>query len=425
MRAIAERVPFHYGWVILFAGILANAVAAGGTFWAVTIYVPAISDDFGVSRFAVVAAFMVGQTITALIGPFVGRYIDLHGARGALLAGSVALPLAVLATAAASELWQLLVGWGLVSAARSLLMPIPYNWLLTRWFARRRQAALGVVTVGFGLGGAAILPVLAAVEGRGGWPASMVVSAALIFVVHGLAALLIVRDRPSELGMAPEGAAGSDSALGADEEGGFTASQAMRTAPFWLLALGLMFFFMGQGAVSTLAIDFFDSRDVANGAAIITAGALVRTLLRLPLGLSLSRVKRIYGLAMIVATTQAAAVAVLVASTSAGGLVLYIALWGVGGAFAPMLEPLLIMRAFGVRHFGAVSGTVAMVAFGGQMIGPLGGAALFDASGSYTLAFALYAAGFMVAVALFAGATLGLRAPSHRAAASRAGMASP
>ncbi len=425
MRAIAERIPFHYGWVILFAGILANAVAAGGTFWVVTVYVPAISDDFGVSRFAVVAAFMAGQTITALIGPFTGRYIDLHGARGALLAGSVALPLAMLATAAASELWQLFLGWGLVSVARSVLMPIPYNWLLTRWFAQRRQAALGVVTVGFGLGGAAVLPVLVLVEGRGGWPASMVVSAALIFVVHGLAALLIVRDRPSELGMAPEGAAGSDGTLGADEEGGFTASQAMRTAPFWLLALGLMLFFMGQGAVSTLAIDFFDSRDVANGAAIIAAGALIRTALRLPLGLSLSRVRRIYGLAMIVAATQAAAVAVLLASTSTGGLVLYIALWGVGGAFAPMLEPLLITRAFGVRHFGAVSGAVAMVAFGGQMIGPLGGAALFDASGSYTLAFALYAVGFMVAVALFVGATLGLRAPSHRAAASRAGMASP
>ena len=425
MRAIAERIPFHYGWVILFAGILANAVAAGGTFWVVTIYVPAIADDFGVSRFAVVAAFMVGQTVTALIGPFVGRYIDLRGARGALLAGSVALPLAMLATAAASELWQLFLGWGLVSVARSVLMPIPYNWLLTRWFARRRQAALGVVTVGFGLGGAAVLPVLAVTEARGGWPASMVVGAALIFVVHGLAALLIVRDRPSELGMAPEGAAASDSALGADEEGGFTASQAMRSAPFWLLALGLMFFFMGQGAVSTLAIDFFDSRDVANGAAIVAAGALIRTVLRLPLGLSLSRVRRMYGLAMIVAATQAAAVAVLVASTSTGGLVLYTALWGVGGAFAPMLEPLLIMRAFGVRHFGAVSGAVAMVAFGGQMIGPLGGVALFDASGSYTLAFALYAAGFMVAVALFVGATLGLRAPSHRAAASRAGMTSP
>ena len=213
MRAIAERIPFHYGWVILFAGILANAVAAGGTFWVVTIYVPAIADDFGVSRFAVVAAFMVGQTVTALIGPFVGRYIDLRGARGALLAGSVALPLAMLATAAASELWQLFLGWGLVSVARSVLMPIPYNWLLTRWFARRRQAALGVVTVGFGLGGAAVLPVLAVTEARGGWPASMVVGAALIFVVHGLAALLIVRDRPSELGMAPEGAAASDSAL--------------------------------------------------------------------------------------------------------------------------------------------------------------------------------------------------------------------
>ncbi|MEE8336642.1 MAG: MFS transporter [Dehalococcoidia bacterium] len=421
MRALADRVPFDYAWVILIAGVFANAVGVGGTFWMMAVYIPAVSDDFGVPRFGVVLAFMFGQSLAAFAGPFVGRYMDLHGARRALLAGSVLVPIALVATAASTEVWQLFVSWGAVSIARSLIFPIPYNWLVTRWFERRRQAALGVVTVGFGLGGAAVLPALAAIESRSGWPAAMVVSAALIFVVHGLAALLIVRDHPSDMGLRPEGASG-EAGLSADDEGGFTGSQAMRTMAFWLVATGMMFFFTGQGAVTALAIDFFHSRGVAGGATIVAAGALIRTVARLPLGLSLSRIDRVFALAMIVSASQALAVAVLLASTSATGIVAYTLLWGLGGAFAPMLEPLLVTRAFGVRHFGAVSGAVAVVAFGGQMIGPVGGAALFDALDSYTLPYALYAAGFLVAVVLFAAASLHIGGRAHREQAARVGM---
>ena len=98
---------------------------------------------------------------------------------------------------------------------------------------------------------------------------------------------------------------------------------------------------------------------------------------------------------MLVSLSQALALALLVVSTDTQGIVGFVVLWGVGGAFAPMLEPLLITRTLGVRHFGAVSSTVALIAFGGQFVGPLAGATLFDATGSYGLPFALYAAGFL------------------------------
>ena len=425
MHLIARRTPFHYAWLSLLASILGNTVAGGSTFWAVAVYIPAIADDFDVPRFPVVAAFMTGQFISALIGAFVGRWVDRHGARGALLAGSALVPLMLVATAQATNIWQLFVGWSLVSAARALLMPIPYNWLLTRWFEGRRQAALGVATVGFGLGGATVLPLVAAIESQAGWRPAMVMSAALLLVVHGLLALLVVRDRPVDLGLAMEGAAGGQAPLSAESEGGFTASGAARSPVFWLLAFGMMFFFLGQGAVATLAIDFFDSRVVAGGATIVAVSALLRTVMRLPLGLSLSRVDRVFRLALAVVASQAIALAILTLSTSAAAVWTWVAIWGIGGAFAPMLEPLLITRSFGVRHFGAVSGLMAVVAFGGQTLGPIGGAALFDATGSYDLSFALYVAGFAVAFALFAATSLALRSGSFRAAADRAGMRRP
>ena len=423
MTVLANRLPFHYAWVMLAAGVLTNAVAAGGTFWMMAIYIPAISDEFELPRFGVVLAFMVGQSISAVVGPFAGQMIDRHGPRVALLVSSVVLPGALIATSFSTELWHLFLGWGVASIARAWMFPISYNWLMTRWFiGGRQQQALGVVTVGFALGGAAILPVLAIVEERSGWGAAMFGSAILILVVHGLSALLIVRNEPTEMGLRPVGgSAETDDA--ASEAGGFSGPEAIRTLPFWLIATGLMFFFSGQGAVATLAIDFFDSRDVANGASIIAVGAMIRTIARLPLGLAMSRINRVFLLGILVAGTQMIALTVLLVSTTTTGIVAYLVLWGIGGAFAPMLEPLLVTRTFGLRHFGAVSGSIAMVAFGGQMIGPLGGAALYDATGSYTLPFALYGVGFVVTMVLLAVASLRVNGAAHREAARAVGMA--
>ena len=102
----------------------------------------------------------------------------------------------------------------------------------------------------------------------------------------------------------------------------------------------------------------------------------------------------------------------------------WLAFWGLGGAFAPMIEPLLITRAFGVRHYGAISGLVSMISFGGQVLGPLAGAFLFDLTDSYTIPFSLYTGGFLLAALLWTMAAILMRRPAFRAAAAAAGMSS-
>jgi MFS family permease len=418
-----HRLPFHYGWVIVGVAIVGNMVAAGASFWSVAVYIPAIADDFEVDRGPVVGAFMVGNLLFSLLGPFAGRYIDRRGARNVLIAGTFIGPLALVGASQATNLWQLYLGWAAAGAARTLIMPIPFNWVITRWFeGRRRQAALGVITTGFGLGGAAFLPLMDWIEGRADWHAAVLTSAGIMFVVFGLASLLVVANHPRDIDLEPV-RAGDEPASSEDRpEWGFDVASALRTRVFWTLSLALMLFFLGQGAVTTLGVDFFVSREVGAGAVIIAASALLRTIFRLPLGLGLSRVERVYRLAILVALSQAAALFLLVAWTNTAGITGFILLWGVGGAFAPMLEPLLVTRTLGVRHFGAVSGTVALIAFGGQFVGPLAGAALFDASGSYGLPFALYGAGFLGTALLMLATAAAIRGDGYRRRARAAGL---
>ncbi len=424
MRAIVQRLPVHYGWLLVCAAVICNTVSNMATFWAVGLWIPAVADDFQVDRTPVVTAFMAGQAVSAVAGPFIGRYIDRHGSRGTLVAGAVVLPAALVLTSFAGNVLQLFLGWSVVGLVRGLSQPIPFNWLMTRWFdGRQRQSAIGVVTIGFSLGGATLLPLLASVQESTSWEVTMQIVAAIIFVVQGLTAIFLVRDRPADLGLEPS-IGKSDRGmklLAAEDDWGFTAAAALRSLPFWLLGVGLMLFFMGQGSVTNLGLDFFQSRGVQAGAAVFAASSLVRTIARLPLGMTLSRYKTPYPLGVAVSISQGVAVGALVLSTDALGIVTFVALWGIGGAFGPMLEPLFVTHVFGVKHFGAVSGSLAMVAFIGQLTGSIGGAFLFDLTGSYTIPYWLYTGGFGVAAMLLFAVRWAERRPSHLAAAERMG----
>jgi MFS family permease len=134
IRALALRLPVHNGWVIVGAGILTNAVTIGATFWVVALYITSIPEDFDAGRTAVFGAFTVGQVLFALIGPWIGGFIDRGGARRVLIIGTVAMPAALIATSFSTSLWQFYIGWTAVSLARPFLIPISYNWLITRWF---------------------------------------------------------------------------------------------------------------------------------------------------------------------------------------------------------------------------------------------------------------------------------------------------
>ena len=411
--------------MILLLGIVSSLVAVASLFWSITIYIPAIARDFDAGgeaqRTPVVAAFMIGSLIAAFAGPLAGRWMDARGARETMLAGCVLAAAALLATSRSAELWQLGLGWTAASVARSLVFPVPYSWLATRWFARRRQMALGLLTIGFGLGGVAVLP-LSMVEERWGWQAVMAVSAGLMLAVNGLSALLLVHDRPADLGLHVEGAPERDPGEASADASGFTIGEALRSPVFWLLACGFMTFFIAPATFSTLQLDFFETSGVERAALVVAIAAAVRGLSRLPFGLLLGRIERVFLLAVVVAATQALALLLVVISTDAPSLAAFVLLWGLGGAFVPMLEPIMINRAFGVKQFGTITGVMMMLAFPGTALGPIGVGALFDAGGSYALPFLLLVAALAASAGFFTLTGLAVNGARHRRAAAARGM---
>tara|TARA_B100001175_G_C19482530_1_gene627945 strand:+ start:656 stop:1894 length:1239 start_codon:yes stop_codon:yes gene_type:complete len=391
-----QKLPFHYAWIVVFIGIISNMLAAGYMFWAIAVYIPEISDFFSIGRLPVILCFTAGQALSAICSSYIGKYMDKYGARKSLIIGSVIAAVGFLVTASAFNIYTVLVGWLIVGVARPFVLPITFNWLVTRWFIANRQAALGLVTTGLGLGGL-MLPVFTELTNMYSWQFTLY-SAAIIFPLINITfALFFLKDLPEQFGLQP--VQNQENNLVNDERlTGMNLENAKNTSAFWLITFAFVFFFMGQGAVNLLGFDFLINEGVDNAAVFFGISALIRGLGRIPGSIMVNKMGNIFKLAILVSFLQAFAMLTIVFSTSLFSLIAFVLFWGGGGIFVPMLESLILTKTFGVKHYGAISGLVLAFAFGGQIIAPILGGFIFDSTQSYDIAFISY-----FTMSLFAG----------------------
>tara|TARA_Y100001970_G_scaffold45230_1_gene56695 strand:- start:21128 stop:22366 length:1239 start_codon:yes stop_codon:yes gene_type:complete len=396
---LIQKAPFHYAWIVVLIGIISNMLAAGYIFWAIAVYIPEISEHFSIGRFPVILCFTAGQALSAICSSYIGRYMDKNGARKSLIIGSIIAAIGFLVTASSLNIFTVFVGWLIVGIARPFVLPITFNWLVTRWFVTNRQAALGLVTTGLGLGGL-MLPVFTELTNMYSWQFTLY-SAAIIFpVLNIIFALFFLRDLPEEFGIHPvndlEKNTTSDERLT-----GLDLNSAKGTSAFWFITIAFVFFFMGQGAVNLLGFDFLINEGVDNAALFFGVSALIRGFGRIPGSILVNRISNIFRLAILVSFLQAFAMLTIVFSTKLFSLVAFVVFWGGGGIFVPMLESLILTKTFGVKHYGAISGMVLAFAFGGQIVAPILGGFIFDTTDSYDVAFVAYCLMSLIAGFLF------------------------
>jgi hypothetical protein len=88
-------------------------------------------------------------------------------------------------------------------------------------------------------------------------------------------------------------------------------------------------------------------------------------------------------------------------TTEPAGLILFLAFWIVGAGGGPMMEAVLLTRAFGVKHFATIFGVFIVVETAGQVISPVLAGGIYDATGSYDVVLAMWMATFATSAALF------------------------
>ena len=410
-----RRPQVFYGWIIVLAGYGVFALGGGLLFHAFGSYVKLLEEDFGWSRTQLSVAFSMQRIESGFLGPGQGWMVDRFGPRAVMLLGVTMFGLGFMAFSQVhSLLWFYLV-FAVMATGQSLGSMLSLSVALVNWFRRRRALALGLVGTGMATGGILQPVVVAGLEGWG-WRTMAFASGVLILAV-GLPLTMLVRHRPAEHGLGPDGdplpddaqsGSGANGRAGAHgEDVDFTAREAMRTRAFWLLSLGHAAGLMTVGAMLVHFVSHVtEELEISLGAA-----ARMSTLMTVLLVIGMVTAgwlgDRVSKRAIIVAAMGMHVVAMLlIALASSPAVVAFAAaLQGAAwGARGPLTQAL---RAdyFGTASFGKIMGFSSLIVMMGMTAGPLIAGVLYDRTGSYTPGFLLLAGATAIGAVCFLFAT--------------------
>jgi MFS family permease len=195
----------HYAWIIAAVGLVTLITSAGFRSTTGILIVP-LQDEFGWSRATISFAVAINLVIYGLGGPFAAAFVEKYGMRRVITVAVLGISLGAGLSTQMTAPWQLDVLWGVVNAAATGAISVPLGAMIAnRWFARRRGLITGLLTASNASGQLIFLPLLAWIVTQWGWRYAAGTAAAVALVVVLPLVLIFIRDRPSDLGLAPYG----------------------------------------------------------------------------------------------------------------------------------------------------------------------------------------------------------------------------
>ena len=367
--ATGGRGIFYGWWLVIITGLV-MVIATVPLFHAMTVWAVALEREFGWSRAQLGLALTLTRVESGLIGPLEGYLVDKVGTRRMVLIGLAILGGAWIFFSRVENLWMFYVAYVLMAVGQGLGSWIPLMTMLNKWFIRRRSSAIGWANVVSRFGALLLVPLtawcVADAPGRIGWQLTALILGIGILVLTGPLASLI-RNDPRDYGEMPDGdahrppppstvgASGAASAASRQQE--LTASEALRTPAFWLIAFGHGFTSMVILAIMThlglLMVDRgFSTQDTGWVVSAYTGVAMVFQLVG---GYSGDRISKRVALAFFTAV-QAAGVLILVIADSLPMFYAFAVLFGAGFGGRNPLTVAIRADYFGTGSFGKILG---------------------------------------------------------------------
>ncbi|MHC1943234.1 MFS transporter [Bradyrhizobium sp. UFLA06-06] len=208
LASTLARRNIHYGWVMVAVTFLAALISAG-TVGAPGVFIVPLQKEFGWSTAEISLALSIRFILFGLMAPFAAALMNRYGLRNVTLAAQLIVVSGLLASLAMTQVWQLILLWGVVIGIGTGMTALVLGaTIAARWFVARRGLVVGILTASVATGQLAFLPLLATLTERYGWRVAL----GLVCVMLGVAAfavLMVMRDRPSDVGLRPFGDEGT------------------------------------------------------------------------------------------------------------------------------------------------------------------------------------------------------------------------
>jgi sugar phosphate permease len=209
LAAALARRNIHYGWVMVGITFL-TALISAGTVGAPGVFIVPLQHEFGWSTAEISSALSIRFILFGLMAPFAAALLNRYGLRNVTLAAQLIVVSALFASLAMTKVWQLMLLWGVVIGIGTGMTALVLGaTIAARWFSARRGLVVGILTASVATGQLVFLPLLASLTERYGWRIALGLVCAML-CVSAFAVLMIMRDRPSDVGLRPFGDTGTE-----------------------------------------------------------------------------------------------------------------------------------------------------------------------------------------------------------------------
>ena len=388
-----------YGWKLVGVTAVLLTIMSLTVFQGLGTFVVALQEKFGWSRTTISGAFALARVQGSIIGPFEGMLVDRVGIRKMVFIGYSIMGFGFILLSRIDYVWQFYAAFAVVTIGAGVGGWLAMITLVNNWFIRKRSIAMATALSGVHIGGF-LVPLLAFGMDSMGFRTTTLIVGLLILVVV-LPVTQLIRNRPEDVGLLPDG---SGSSQAAESSGGgsgtslppepdFTVRQALATPAFWLLILVQVSSSSSTVALATHLVPKLTDFGMSLGSAgfVVMTATVVALPSQFLFGYLADRYAKppiIFGLLVL----QASSLAVIALADSVVEGYVFAVMFGI--AFGGRMPLTTAIRGdyFGRRAFATITGLSYVPTNFFTIMSPLFAGYLFDQTGSYLLPFSIFAA---------------------------------
>ena len=376
-----------YGWIVAAGTGVVSFVTVGIGFYGQTLLFDGLRSTHAWPIASLAGASSLFFVVSALASPIIGLRVDRDGPRRYIVVGACLLAGSLVAVAWLDHPWQLYLVYPGMAHGFTMSSAIPSSALISRWFIASRARAMAFSQTGVSLGGMLLVPLATWLMSVAGLRTAMLVLAGLLLTIAIPVSVGVLRSRPEDYGLEPDGGGPQDEQGNrlplAGQRRQWETREVLRTPSFWLLCVAFSGILFAQVGVLVHELALLGERmDLATAAVGFGLPPLGSAVARIAVGLVADRVNR-KRLAVGLFAVQAVALAAFGWAPDTPSLFVVSFLFGctIGNIF--MLQALLVGEFFGMVSFGSVYGLLQLATQVASGLGPFGLALLVDYFGGY------------------------------------------
>lgn len=397
----ADIAEWRNGWLTALGASVGMGTGVSLYLYVNSIFIGPIGEQFGWSRGELGIGGMVSFVTGAFALPIIGRFVDRAGFRRVALFCALGLASVYFITGLQPGSYlvylALMVAGGVFGGGTSAMV---YTRPVIASFARQRGLALGLATAGTSIAAMIAPPLLMMVITDYGWRAGFFTLAAITGLVGMPLALTLIGRAKEAKARASDDVDIEHTPLPVRD---MTLKEAVRRGRFWLLILAIACINIpGSGVLGQLAPLVSDTGlsdpEVALVMSIYAAGLLVG---RLVTGFALDRFPPAWVGAITTAVPAVGIVLLMLPEPSFALAALAVAMIGAQQGAEVDLFAYFVSRTFGLKHYGAIYGVIAMAGALSTAIALVSFGLIHDATGSYDIGLMIGAVLFCVGALAF------------------------